>query len=86
MPAFKSMEALICAVDVVDIVTPTSSHYGYAIQALSKSKHLFIEKPVTNTVAEAEELIRLAREAGVKVQVGHVGTIQSGLHYSPAFH
>ncbi|QTN39310.1 Gfo/Idh/MocA family oxidoreductase [Cryomorphaceae bacterium] len=79
IPAFDTIEALIDAVDMVDIVTPTLSHYDCAVQALRKSKHLFIEKPITNTVAEAEELIRLAKEAGVKAQVGHVE------RFNPAF-
>lgn len=79
IPAFDSIEALIDAVDMVDIVTPTLSHYDCAVQALRKSKHVFIEKPITNTVAEAEELIRLAKEAGVKAQVGHVE------RFNPAF-
>ena len=69
---FDSAEELIDSVDVVDIVTPTISHYDIAIKALSKSKHLFIEKPVTHTLAEAEELKEMVREANVKGQVGHV--------------
>lgn len=77
--SFDSIESLIDAVDMVDIVTPTLSHYDCAVQALRKSKHIFIEKPITNTVAEAEELIRLAKEAGVKAQVGHVE------RFNPAF-
>ena len=47
---FNSVEALIDAVDMVDIVTPTLSHYDCAKQAISKGKHIFIEKPITNTV------------------------------------
>jgi predicted dehydrogenase len=79
IPAFDTIDDLIDAVDMVDIVTPTLSHFDCAVQALRKSKHLFIEKPITNTVAEAEELIRLAKEAGVKAQVGHVE------RFNPAF-
>lgn len=70
--AFDSSEELIEQVDAVDIVTPTLSHYEYAVQAIRKSKHLFIEKPVTQTVEEGKKLVALAREAGIKVQVGHV--------------
>lgn len=69
---FSTIEALIAASDAVDVVTPTLSHYECAAQALRSSRHVFIEKPVTNTVEEAEALIRLADEAEVKVQVGHV--------------
>src|SRR5690606_7470064 len=63
--AFESVAELIDAVDVVDIVTPTLSHYDCAVQAFRKSKHVFIEKPITNTVQEAQHLISLAQEAKV---------------------
>ena len=76
---FKNIEELIDAVDAVDVVTPTLSHYDCAKKAIKKSKHVFIEKPITNTVAEARELIALAAEANVKVQVGHVE------RFNPAF-
>jgi predicted dehydrogenase len=77
--AFESVAELIDAVDVVDIVTPTLSHYDCAVQAFRKSKHVFIEKPITNTVQEAQHLISLAQEAKVKAQVGHVE------RFNPAF-
>ena len=76
---FNTIGDLIAAVDAVDIVTPTISHYDCAVEAIKKSKHIFIEKPVSSTVAEAEELIELTAEAGVKVQVGHVE------RFNPAF-
>lgn len=76
---WRNMEALIDAADVVDVVTPTLSHYDCARMAAKKLKHIFIEKPLTNTVQEAEQLIALVREAGIKVQVGHVE------RYNPAF-
>lgn len=72
LPSYSSIDALIEAVDVVDIVTPTLSHYECAAAALRASKHVFIEKPITNTLDEAKRLVRLAEEANVKVQVGHV--------------
>ena len=77
--SFNSIDELIENVDVVDIVTPTLSHYDCAVKALKKSKHIFIEKPVTNTLEEAAELVELTREADVKVQVGHVE------RFNPAF-
>lgn len=69
---FSSIDALIDAVDVVDIVTPTVTHYELASRVLQRGKHLFIEKPLTNTPEEAEKLLDLSRHKGVKVQVGHV--------------
>ncbi|MCF8299845.1 MAG: Gfo/Idh/MocA family oxidoreductase [Crocinitomicaceae bacterium] len=76
---FETISELLDAVDCIDIVTPTLSHFDCASQALRKSKHVFIEKPVTETVEEARILMGLAREANVKVQVGHVE------RFNPAF-
>lgn len=69
---FSSYNALLEAVDVVDIVTPTLTHFSLAKTAIEQGKHLFIEKPVTQTVAEAQALIVLAKKHGTIVQVGHV--------------
>jgi len=76
---FASIEELLDHVDAVDIVTPTITHYDCASKAIKKSKHVFIEKPVTNTIDEAKSLIGLSKEANVKVQVGHVE------RFNPAF-
>ncbi|KAA3648535.1 MAG: gfo/Idh/MocA family oxidoreductase [Bacteroidetes bacterium] len=77
--AFDNIEDLIEQVDAVDIVTPTLSHFDCAVKSIKQSKHIFIEKPITNTVEEARQLIQLAEEANVKVQVGHVE------RFNPAF-
>lgn len=77
--AFDDMDELVDMVDAVDIVTPTLSHYECAAKSLKLSKHVFIEKPITNTVEEAKQLIDLSEEANVKVQVGHVE------RFNPAF-
>jgi predicted dehydrogenase len=77
--AFDTPEGLIEAVEIVDIVTPTVSHFSLAQLAARKGKHIFIEKPLTHTVEEAEELLKITREMGVKVQVGHVE------RFNPAF-
>lgn len=69
---YSTIAELLEVVDVIDIVTPTLSHFDCAKQALNAGKHIFIEKPVTNTIAEAEELIELSRSKGLKIQVGHV--------------
>ena len=76
---FDSIAALIDVVDVVDIVTPTLSHHDCAKQSIKQGKHVFLEKPIANTVAEAEEIIALAKEHNVKGQVGHVE------RFNPAF-
>lgn len=76
---FDSLDELIDAVDVVDIVTPTLSHFECAKKAIAKGKHIFIEKPITNTVEEAETIRTLLAENNVKGQVGHVE------RFNPAF-
>jgi predicted dehydrogenase len=76
---FDTIADLIAAVDVVDIVTPTLSHHDCAVEVIKAGKHVFIEKPISNTVTEAEEIIALAKEYNVKGQVGHVE------RFNPAF-
>lgn len=76
---FNTIAELIAAVDVVDIVTPTLSHFDCAKEAIQAGKHIFIEKPIANTVEEADELITLANKHNVKGQVGHVE------RFNPAF-
>ncbi len=72
IPRFQSEDELIAASDIVDIVTPTVSHFNCASKALKHARHVFIEKPLTTSLSEAKKLIGLADEANVKVQVGHV--------------
>ncbi len=72
LPSFDSPEALIAAADVVDVVTPTPTHFALVKMALQGGCHVFVEKPLTETLEEAEELIELAKATGKVVQVGHV--------------
>lgn len=76
---FPHMTALIEQADVVDIVTPTLSHFDCAAKAIEKGKHIFIEKPLASTLDEARQLIALAQKANVKAMVGHVE------RFNPAF-
>ena len=76
---FPSIEELIQSVDVVDVVTPTLSHFDCAMQSLHAGKHVFIEKPVTNTLEEAKMLHGLSKDKDLKIQVGHVE------RFNPAF-
>ena len=76
---FDSIEELIAAVEVVDIVTPTLSHFECAKKAIEKGRHIFIEKPITKTVLEAEAIKTLASQFHVQGQVGHVE------RFNPAF-
>ncbi|WP_417887253.1 Gfo/Idh/MocA family protein [Zunongwangia sp.] len=77
--AYDNLEDLINDVDVVDVVTPTMAHFEVAKKVITAKKHLFIEKPITNTYEEAQILIKLAEENNVKGQVGHVE------RFNPAF-
>ena len=76
---FGSIEELIAAVEVIDIVTPTLSHFECAKKAIEKGRHIFIEKPITKTVLEAEAIKTLASQFHVQGQVGHVE------RFNPAF-
>ena len=76
---FATEEDLINAVDVVDIVTPTPAHFRIAQKAIQSNKDVFIEKPITHTIEEAEALIELNKIHNRKVQIGHVE------RFNPAF-
>ena len=77
--SFPNMETLIEACDIIDVVTPTVNHFECAKKVVEAGKHLFIEKPITQTLEEAEELLSLAAKYKVKGQVGHVE------RFNPAF-
>lgn len=76
---FSSPEELTDHCDAVDIVAPTSHHFDLCALALRKGKHVFVEKPLTNTMDEAKALLKLAKESNLKFQVGHVE------RFNPAF-
>lgn len=76
---FDTIDALIDSVDVIDIVTPTLNHFECAEMAIIKGKHIFIEKPITKTIEEAEQLRDLVQKMNVRGQVGHVE------RFNPAF-
>jgi predicted dehydrogenase len=76
---FTDSETLLDACDAVDIVAPTPYHFELCKAAIRKGKHVFVEKPLANTMDEARELVKLAKEANIKFQVGHVE------RFNPAF-
>jgi len=90
---FDTADRLITESEAIDIVTPTVSHHQYASRAIKRSKHVFIEKPVASNVKEAKDLLSLAKEANVKVQIGHVerfnpaflAVSNMGLEFNPMF-
>lgn len=70
--AYPSLDALLDRVDAVTIAAPTSAHHALALHALQRGKHVFVEKPVTETVAQAQELCTAAAAKNLVLQVGHV--------------
>lgn len=79
LPAYSSIDELIEATDALDIVSTTITHYEIAKKCLQAGKHIFIEKPLAQSLEEAQELVQLVKEANVKCQVGHVE------RYNPAY-
>jgi predicted dehydrogenase len=76
---YHHVDELIDACDAVDVVTPTNFHFAICEKALRKSRHVFVEKPLAASLAEAAEILKLVKEANVKFQVGHVE------RFNPAF-
>ncbi|MBR2647513.1 MAG: Gfo/Idh/MocA family oxidoreductase [Sediminibacterium sp.] len=76
---FLDEDKLIDACDAIDVITPTNHHFDICMKAIRKGKHVFVEKPITNTIKEGRDLVDMVREANVKLQVGHVE------RFNPAF-
>ncbi|MFA5772715.1 MAG: Gfo/Idh/MocA family oxidoreductase [Thermoplasmata archaeon] len=72
--SFSNYEELLSLpeLDAVTIATPTVTHFEVAKKAMERGKHVLIEKPICNSVKEAENLIKLAEDAGVVLSVGHI--------------
>ena len=79
LPRFTEAGDLINACDAIDIVAPTTFHFELCEKAIRKGKHVFVEKPLANTMDEARQLVKLAQESNIKLQVGHVE------RFNPAF-
>ena len=69
---FMDEDKLMDACDIIDVVVPTDHHFDVCMAAVRKGKHVFVEKPLTNTIEEAKDLVDMVKEANVKMQVGHV--------------
>ena len=77
--AFKSMDAFLEKINAVSIVTPTCDHAAIAETCIVAGKHIFIEKPITQTLDEADHILALAEKYGVLVQVGHIERLNPAL-------
>ncbi|RYY62016.1 MAG: Gfo/Idh/MocA family oxidoreductase [Chitinophagaceae bacterium] len=76
---YPSEEALIDDCDLIDVVSPTPYHFATCAAAIRKGRHVFVEKPMANTMEEGAALVKLVQESSVKLQVGHVE------RFNPAF-
>ena len=76
---FDEPGQLLTEIDAADIVAPTDHHFALCEAAIRKGKHVFVEKPLAQTMDEAHALVKLVRESNVKLQVGHVE------RFNPAF-
>ena len=79
LPRFLDADTLMDACDAIDIVAPTNFHFEWCEKAIKKGKHVFVEKPLANTMEEARQLVKLTKESDIKFQVGHVE------RFNPAF-
>lgn len=79
LPRFLDADTLLDICDAIDVVAPTTFHFELCEKAIKKGKHVFVEKPLANTMEEARQLVKLVQESGVKFQVGHVE------RFNPAF-
>jgi predicted dehydrogenase len=76
---YSSADALLDVCDAVDIIAPTNFHYHLCEAAIKKGRHVFVEKPMADTLAQGKQIVQMVKEAGVKLQVGHVE------RFNPAF-
>ncbi len=79
LPRFTNEDKLIDACDAIDVVAPTTFHFELCEKTIRKGKHVFVEKRLANTMEEARQLVKLAQESNIKLQVGHVE------RFNPAF-
>ncbi len=79
VPYCSSMEQLPDSLDAVSVVTPTVNHLETALEAIRRGCHVFVEKPITDTVEEAEQLVRFAEKQGKLLQVGHIERFNSAV-------
>lgn len=76
---YTDVDKFIDACDAIDVVAPTNHHFYLCEKAIRKGKHVFVEKPLAHTIEEGRLLVNMAREANIKMQVGHVE------RFNPAF-
>src|SRR5882757_575147 len=91
IPRFLDPERLMDACDAIDVIAPTNFHFALCEKAIKRGKHVFVEKPLANTMEEARILVKLVKESNVKMQVGHVERFNpaylatAGMDFNPMF-
>jgi len=70
--AFENLNDLLENIDAASVAATTSAHYKLVKQCLEKGIHVFVEKPITSTIAEAEELVNISNDKKLNLQVGHI--------------
>ena len=78
---FANLDEMSDSVDAVSVATPTETHFAVARKFLDRGKHVLIEKPITDNLDEAEELVSLARQKRCVLQVGHVERFNPVMRY-----
>lgn len=88
---FTDPDKLIESCDAIDVIAPTNFHFEICEKAIRRGKHVFVEKPLANTIDEGKQLVKMVREANVKMQVGHVERFNPAylaikdMHLNPMF-
>ena len=81
--AYNSIDELMSEVDAVNIATPTTTHYDISMKAIDKGLHILIEKPITNSVEEAQAILSAAKKKDLIVQVGHIERFNPAIQALP---
>jgi len=76
---FTAIDKLLDKCDAVDIIAPTPQHFDLCVAAIKKGRHVFVEKPMADTMQQGKQIVQMVNEAGIKFQVGHVE------RFNPAF-
>jgi predicted dehydrogenase len=72
VPYFSVLDDLLASADAVSVATPTPHHFDVAMDCIARGVHVLVEKPLTETIAQAEQLTAAAEGSGLVVQVGHI--------------
>ena len=84
--SFSSLESLVNKTDAISVVTPTESHAKIALKCINSGKHVFVEKPMTKTISEADDLVYSAKKNNVILQIGHIERLNPALIALKPYH